>query len=61
MCARPELTAALDVLAPPEEAGRPALGLRLQEEASGQDPRRGNSTGAGEVSRVEGRGGEQHV
>lgn len=47
--------------APPEEARGPPPGLRLQEEAAGQDPRRGAAPGPGEVRGVQGGGRDQHA
>lgn len=40
-------------VAPPEEAGGPTAGPGLQEEAPGEDLRRGAPTGLGEVPRVQ--------
>lgn len=57
----PNLCVALIASASFEEAGRPPLGLRLQEKAPGQDPRWRAPTGPREVPRVKGSGRDEHV
>lgn len=61
VCCAPHLTVSPVSSASPEEARGTPVRLRLQEEAAGQDPRRGDQAGRGEVWGVQRAGREEHV